>query len=153
MSVKLSKKKVKVTPREAATIEDSLQEMSISSMFRMNMFAFTETINGMINDELILKTLAIEVEEWGGDEKLYVALLHLQLKLIPMILRKIRKDKNFDYKTVSYMHEYNILIKPYFQGVDISEALQMLQVRLVQIPYLLDEVESRIEIKARETKS
>ena len=124
-----------------------------SSMFRMNMFAFTETINGMINDELILKTLAIEVEEWGGDEKLYVALLHLQLKLIPMILRKIRKDKHFDYQTVSYMHEYNILIKPYFQGVDLSEAVQMLQVRLVQIPYLLDEVEARIESKTRALKS
>jgi transcription initiation factor IIE alpha subunit len=138
MNTKISKKK---------------EEMSISSMFRMNMFAFTETINGMIKDDLILQTLAIEVEEWGGDEKLYVALLHLQLKLIPMILRKIRKDKHFDYKTVSYMHEYTILIKPYFQGMDINEAVQMLQVRLVQIPYLLDEVEARIEIKARATKS
>jgi hypothetical protein len=138
MNTKISKKK---------------EEMSISSMFRMNMFAFTETINGMIKDDLILQTLAIEVEEWGGDEKLYVALLHLQLKLIPMILRKIRKDKHFDYKTVSYMHEYTILIKPYFQGVDINEAVQMLQVRLVQIPYLLDEVDARIEIKARATKS
>ena len=138
MNTKISKKK---------------EEMSISSMFRMNMFAFTETINGMIKDDLILQTLAIEVEEWGGDEKLYVALLHLQLKLIPMILRKIRKDKHFDYKTVSYMHEYTILIKPYFQGMDINEAVQMLQVRLVQIPYLLDEVDARIEIKARATKS
>ena len=48
MNTKISKKK---------------EEMSISSMFRMNMFAFTETINGMIKDDLILQTLAIEVEE------------------------------------------------------------------------------------------
>jgi hypothetical protein len=145
--------KNKMLKKKRETSISTTQSSETSSMFRMNMFAFTETINGMINDELILKTLAIEVEEWGGDEKLYVALLHLQFKLIPMILRKIRKDKHFDYQTVSYMHEYNILIKPYFQGVDLSEAVQMLQVRLVQIPYLLDEVEARIESKTRALKS
>ena len=125
--------------------QQRVSRQEIQSMFKMNMFAFTETINGMIEEELILRTIAFEIEAFGGDKHVYIALLHLQFRMIPQILRKIRENPMYDFNKELENNENNCLVLPYFEGVKLEEATQLLQVRLVQIPYLIDEIESRIK--------
>ena len=126
-----SKKKVSNTPK-----------IDSQSLFQMNMMAFTKTIDNFVEENLLINLLAIEIGNIDGDIKLYIAILYLQLRAIPIVLRMIRDNPLFDYRIDLEGTQYQSLIEPYFQGMCLEESIRALKTRLVQIPYLIDKAES-----------
>lgn len=126
-------------------IDEKTPKIDSQALFQMNMMAFTKTIDDFVEENLILKLLAIEVGNVDGDVKLYIAILYLQLRAIPMVLRMIRENPLFDYKTDLEGTQYQTLVEPYFQGMCLEESIRALKTRLVQIPYLIDKAELVIQ--------
>jgi hypothetical protein len=131
----MSKSKTKKTDEKIVKIDSH-------SLFQMNMMAFTKTIDDFVEENLLIKLLALEIGNIDGDVKLYIAILYLQLRAIPIVLRMIRDNPLFDYKTDLEGTQYQTLIEPYFQGMCLEETIRALKTRLVQIPYLIDKAES-----------